>query len=378
MPGSNPAQTQIQPASDEIEVTIFGAGYGESIIIHIGQGNWIIIDSTLSRDSANPSALDYLNKLGIDVATQVKTVIVTHWHDDHIKGIAEIAKQCSQAEFFISSALMNAKNAEKFKNLVFDSALSRRVRLSVNSASGIDEFIKLFDVLIARNSPPDYAFRGTNLYIDQVLDIHVSALTPHKSVFEQAIDAIISQLPDQNGTIKKLRAPTPNFCSVVVWLKIGDTRILLGADLEEVSAHRGWSLIVSDKQKSSSVIDGKAELFKVAHHGSVTGHYNGIWDELLTENPICLIAPFSRSPKLPTQADIKRIKELSTEAYLTAFHTRAKTYKDATENVVLKKFADRNATFGLERLSYVRARKKPGQNWQVQTHGSAINLSSIT
>jgi len=34
---------QVRP--DELEVSVFGPGYGESLAIHLGLGSWIIIDS---------------------------------------------------------------------------------------------------------------------------------------------------------------------------------------------------------------------------------------------------------------------------------------------------------------------------------------------
>jgi len=30
---------------DEIEVSVFGPGYGESILVHLGAGKWVIVDS---------------------------------------------------------------------------------------------------------------------------------------------------------------------------------------------------------------------------------------------------------------------------------------------------------------------------------------------
>ena len=33
------------PASDVFEVSIFGPGKGESIVVHIGNGRWIVVDS---------------------------------------------------------------------------------------------------------------------------------------------------------------------------------------------------------------------------------------------------------------------------------------------------------------------------------------------
>jgi len=78
----------MKPKADEIEVTIFGTGYVECIVIHVGSGKWVIIDSCLD-DANKPASLSYLQSLGVSVETNVIAVSASHWHDDHIKGLAK-------------------------------------------------------------------------------------------------------------------------------------------------------------------------------------------------------------------------------------------------------------------------------------------------
>ena len=78
------------PKSDEVEVSIFGPGVGESLVLHIGSGEWVVVDSCMNGDRSSPAALEYLREIGVDPATQIKWVIATHWHDDHVEGISEI------------------------------------------------------------------------------------------------------------------------------------------------------------------------------------------------------------------------------------------------------------------------------------------------
>ena len=52
------------PPSDVVEVSLIGPGYGESIVVHIGDGEWIIVDSCLEENSQlQSSAIAYLNKI---------------------------------------------------------------------------------------------------------------------------------------------------------------------------------------------------------------------------------------------------------------------------------------------------------------------------
>jgi len=102
------------PDSAEIEISLFGPGYGESIVIHLGQNIWIIIDSCIDESTGDNIPLTYLNDMGVDIETNVKQVICSHWHKDHYKGISEIVKACTSSEFICTSAL----NSDRFFTLM--------------------------------------------------------------------------------------------------------------------------------------------------------------------------------------------------------------------------------------------------------------------
>jgi hypothetical protein len=358
---------------DDLEVILFGSGYGECLLLHCGSNQWIIIDSCISKDSKEPVALEYLASIGVDAAKGVVAVVVTHWHDDHIKGISKIAEKCSAATFFISAALMTAKNALKFQTMVLDSAVSRLANLNADSNSGVKEFKELLEIIRSRpRQQLDFALND-KLLVDKN-DYSLWSLSPHNTIFEKAIEAIISQIPDVTGGVKRVRAPAPNYTSVVLWLKHKDTRLLLGADLEEASDHKGWSLIVEGKKPT--IIDKKAELFKVAHHGSDTGHHPSIYTDLLIENPICLVAPFNRKPKLPGSEDIKRILSSTSHGYATASPLKATKPKKSTDRAIRTKLAERNAVMAYSSYSYVKARAT-ASGWQIETFGDACHLTSL-
>ena len=369
MSGSAPIPQNDAPQVNSLEVTLFGSGYGESSVIHYGDGNWIIVDSCIARDSTAPAALRYLESIGVDVASQVKAVVITHWHDDHIKGVSEIAERCVKAEFFLSSALMTSPNKDKFLKLVLDSAASRLTNLVANSTSGITEFSKTLDTLKKTGRKLGYAQKDTLLMDGK--DFQLWALAPHTSIFEKSIEAIIAQIPDAAGAVTRVKAPTPNFASVVLWLKFKDCRILLGADLEEASEHKGWSLIIEEMK--TTVIDKKAELFKVAHHGSVTGHHPKIWTELLADKPVCVIAPFNKPPKLPNSTDVERILGHSKDAFVTSSPHKQYKAKKLEDSTIKRKLAGRNAVMAYANYSYIRARRNDDA-WDIKMFGERTTI----
>jgi glyoxylase-like metal-dependent hydrolase (beta-lactamase superfamily II) len=129
--GSNRLETP--PDTDEVEVSVFGPGYGESILVHAGENNWLIVDSCIDPARKEPAPLTYLNQIEVNPKTAVKQVIATHWHDDHVRGLGDIYKTCSSAEFVCSMAL----NSQEFLELV--TSYGHNV---VMESSGVGEFSK--------------------------------------------------------------------------------------------------------------------------------------------------------------------------------------------------------------------------------------------
>ena len=98
------AQTQ-PPTNDEIEISLFGPGVGECIVMHLGEGDWIVVDSCLGAPGEGPVALRYLSELGVNVSSAVRLVVVTHWHNDHIVGIGEVFSKATVAQLVCSAAV---------------------------------------------------------------------------------------------------------------------------------------------------------------------------------------------------------------------------------------------------------------------------------
>ena len=85
------------PKKDQLEISLFGPGYGECIAVHYGDGLWFTVDSCLEDDRETPSALAYLDRLGLDPANCVTHNVITHPDGDHIGGICALYSACSSA-----------------------------------------------------------------------------------------------------------------------------------------------------------------------------------------------------------------------------------------------------------------------------------------
>ncbi|MEW6137076.1 MAG: hypothetical protein AB1733_02515 [Thermodesulfobacteriota bacterium] len=178
------------PEPDEIEVTVFGPGYGEAIAIHLGDGKWVSVDSCTDPESGRPAVLTYLHGLRVDVSVAVKLIVATHWHDDHIRGLGRIFDESRSATVAISSAL----GEEEFLSLaeLYDEP---RVR----HGSGIREFNQVKKTLEdrrlqgARFASPKWALADRLLYQDQIraschaVQARVFALSPSDAAYSPRV-----------------------------------------------------------------------------------------------------------------------------------------------------------------------------------------------
>lgn len=87
------------PQGEEIEVSLFGPGFGECILVHVGAGRWLIVDSCVDRAKHRPVALAYFDEIGVSPSS-VEIVLATHWHDDHVAAIDEVVSACTTAQFW--------------------------------------------------------------------------------------------------------------------------------------------------------------------------------------------------------------------------------------------------------------------------------------
>lgn len=96
------------PAAHEIEVSLLGPGYGEAVAVHLGDGAWLLVDSCVDPGSKAPASEIYLDKIGVD-PSQVRTIVASHWHDDHVRGISRLSVRYKDAEFAIPAVLNNGE-----------------------------------------------------------------------------------------------------------------------------------------------------------------------------------------------------------------------------------------------------------------------------
>jgi hypothetical protein len=303
------------PASDVVEVNLFGPGYGESILMHLGSNHWIVVDSCAPDDEAEPAALAYLRQIGVKASEVIKYIVATHWHDDHIRGFSSIVSACPQAEVFLSSALTH----RPFMRLVLVNAPRhvtnlREMNRTIRTLNGRRQQLPV--------QPYSFVLENTALHSNLLHpnnEVEVWALSPSSSDVKVALSQIGHFLPQEDRLrLPAIPDPKENRTSIVLYIRSGNQRVLFGADREKQKAKtRGWNSVAACATKRGF---SPATLFKVAHHGSPNGDSDVIWSDLLEEDSVAMLTPFRRGTKggRPRPTDISALCSRTKWAFTTS------------------------------------------------------------
>ena len=313
------------PEPDQIEINLFGPGFGECCLVHVGANEWVIVDSCVEPSTRRIPALQYLSSLGVDPARQVKLIVATHWHDDHIRGLADIVEACPGAVFCASGALRRSEflaTITAFNN-----------GPEITAGSGVAELNTIVNLLERRKTPRRVAAPQrvlATLPMDWPDDKRctIVSLSPSDAQFDKALVSIGELLPASPETIRRAPDLEHNDLSVVIWLRFGSQAVLLGGDLEEDGdPNLGWSAAVQSFEAAGLATERIASIFKQPHHGSANGHCDEVWDRLITPEPITILTPWNRGAGLPRPADIERILSKSERSYSSSNYVAARALR---------------------------------------------------
>lgn len=289
------------PENGEYEVSVFGRGYGESIVLSCGNRDFIIVDSFINPDTGRPIALDYLDSMSIQY-DRIKQVIITHWHDDHIRGISEIIQEAGDSISIILNPIV--------KDKTFDKYIMKAI--SEGGDNGASEIGKVFEYISKHENSVKISCVDKRVYADEEKNsAELYGLAPQDSEIMDYINKHIIKNISESVTAPYYK--NDNELSLVLLLKKHRDGVLLGGDLENSNDDtRGWNAIVNNYTHTST----HPSLYKVPHHGSITGYNENVWKKILTKNPISVITVFNKNKKLPSKEEILKIEGLSKKVYI--------------------------------------------------------------
>lgn len=330
------------PQNDEFEISLFGPGIGECLVIHIGNNEWIIIDSCVESSSKSPMPLVYLNELGVTPKDNVKLIIITHWHSDHIRGASKIFELCERSRICFSDVFLK----EEFLAMVAaysgleQSSMIDRENCGTKEIASIIKLLRERIVACRKNpktiNPYSPASVDTLIYKNFIKNIYneLWALSPSPQTKINSIIELSSLMPTSSEKLVRSLIPKPekNNNSVALLLKCGENNsILMGSDLEETSDPlTGWSAVVNSTNRPTI----KSQVFKIPHHGSKNAHSHDVWEKMIADSGVgILTSKLGGRSSIPKKSDIERIKRYTPHLCCT---NEPKVKKQKRDRVVEK------------------------------------------
>ncbi len=352
------------PRPEELEISLFGKGVGESLVVHLGDGDWMVVDSFVDRQTGRPVALDYLTRLGLSPEKVLRHIVISHWHDDHTSGASALLDNAPAAQVFLSAAF-NKKEVRK----LLAASECRTV-----TPTGVDEMALLLRNLLARKRANSGGVQLNYLLAKTLVHkssrSEVFALSPSSGTLTRALAEIVPFLPVGGGPKRRV-SHEPNDLSVVLHVAFPPVAVLLGADLEvRTDSSTGWLAVVGLAGKFC-----KSGTFKVAHHGSPNADHPQIWNELLTPSPVAILTPFLAGRKpLPSHEDLLRLKSTSIRVLCAGSPAPAKSRDLAPEAQKMVRASGASIRQSEGAVGHVRLRIDGSGRTMVDLFGAAVEL----
>jgi len=315
-----PSHLLVPPRNNELEICVFGPGYGESIVMHIPEIGWGIIDSCIAKVGGKfvVPPLEYLSNILSPPFPKLAFVILTHPHEDHYKGLDQVIKSYPGG-------------IERVCRYDGNGIRELKVYMAQQKIGGRDDPPGLYKVFQAMNAAAKsgeahfknlgemtllFEMKSVEIEGYGLTDIRMIALSPSAASVQKYIEMLFAANPQVGKAIKPVRDEAHNLISVALLLQIGTLQIILGSDVENGSDnYTGWNGIIYNRDCP----DLWANLVKVAHHGSEGGCNLLAWEQHMSKSkPLAIITPFARGKVfLPRKEDIKNLKRLSHKVGLT-------------------------------------------------------------
>jgi hypothetical protein len=304
------------PNPDEIELTFFGPGFGESIVVHVPGIGWGIIDSCEFK-TKNEKFIPPLEYLFLQNINHISFLILTHPHLDHFSGMDEIIQNylgkidrvClyagdgvrEYASYLINKRIMGFPGATQLAVILKELKNATKKGADRRKLGALTSIIPRQGVSVNGKS----------------FEVEIISLSPLAEDEERYVDILRKALPKLGEKFKNLPDRDHNLIASAIRISVGETIIILGSDVEKGrTALSGWRGIV----ESLDAPDLSVKVLKVAHHGSTNAYHKKAWEEHSKKSKIVsVIMPYHRGGQiLPTIKDIQRIGKHSSFIGLTS------------------------------------------------------------
>lgn len=357
-----------------MKLVLFGRGVGEGMLCNYSPNEWIIIDSCYgkNKNEKKPAALEYLEDNNISF-NDVKLIVISHFHDDHIKGMLDIVVACANAKIYIPQSLSTKEFLTYLANLA-------DVNKNTAPQQGVTEIFEIFQEVRRSGRRVETTRADAAIYFDAKSLLRICALSPSSAECDESLLFFIEQISTFENDLSlelpaSIRKENKNDNSVTLCIsKNNNNDIILGADLEISSdVNKGWDALSATQLAPKN----SASIFKIAHHGSQNGFCPAAWSKLVVQHkkPIGILTPYNSS-SLPRFAQVKRLQEVTSALYSTSPVKQYPVAADTQKILSMKgvtSVTQVNPNFGYIELT--ESQSGDTYWYDVNTSGAAVKLA---
>lgn len=304
------------PGDGRLVVYFSGPGFGESTVLALPDGKWLVVDSCSHHGTCVPLSL--LRHFGVQT---LDLVVVTHPDLDHIGGLAELLESIPVRR------LWRYPQGTQIRELVLkwrrkydpDGRLSE-LEAAMESMENLADSNNVHIPYCTSSWPRDCAYRLT-------------CIAPVSHDWQAALRAIERALVDLgDGRVElaeKIVAAIkgenvrvgghPNQVSLALQLEWGSFKLLLAGDVEkgDASEKSGWRGVLGELREEGQLdLLQDVTVVKVAHHGSDGSFLEEAWNEHSRSGRVraAVVTPFSKGgtppPHVQTLSSLRRFADL--------------------------------------------------------------------
>lgn len=229
-----------------LELYFFNVGHGDSIAVKFPNEEWGVIDCNRNREDNEPNVLKFLKSKNV---TNLKFLAVTHFHEDHFKGIDTIT------DYF----------GDNISNFLIPT-LRNNSKLGPNNLNSLNKALK--KVLWPNKSHKLKVIEDGNTYC--VADIEIKLLNPNIDIVKECFTKYVANC----------EALIFNKESLVLLFKYAGKKILLTGDVTSDV----WENILKENG------DISADILKISHHGSIENNPSDLLNVILGNNCYTVIS----------------------------------------------------------------------------------------
>lgn len=319
-----------------LSVHIVGCGFGESVIVCLPNGKVGVIDcfspvlkatDSEGRLAANPTLRCLRNHLRVE---RLAFIGLTHPHEDHGRGISHLLEDYQDRvdEIWIFDAFQEI-SLERYFVALFNQRRRLPIERLLNEQPGTfsAELLRIRNLVLKQTAlrnpnraiPRVFCGPQTVNLADEPVTFHFlgpsTALAQHyKAALVDNLSGVVADDGNMVDDSWRHDSVNHNLASPSILIEFGNTRILLGGDMER----QGWTEALRELPDLS--VDLASTFVKVSHHGSDSGYIDGLYEQFgRNVPPVAVLTPFNRhrSP-LPQREATSYLESRTAELWTTS------------------------------------------------------------